>query len=133
MMSNVQAICFHEDDPELSLWRRAGVEALGTLLLVLAGSGAGIAASRLFAAMPGLVLPLVAMALAGALVALIVALGSVSREPDLRRQLFGWRAEDCRRARRRTGNVCASLQSHFDSSAWNGEGELQPLVLPWRT
>jgi len=77
-MRGLQATCFHETDPELSLWRRAGVEGLGTLLLVLAGSGAGISASRLFAATPGLVVPLVALALAGALVALIVALGSVS-------------------------------------------------------
>jgi glycerol uptake facilitator-like aquaporin len=77
-MVSAQARCFSEANPELSLWRRAGVEALGTLLLVLAGCGAGIAASRLFAATPGLVLPVVALALAGALVALIVAFGSVS-------------------------------------------------------
>lgn len=73
-----QVTCFHEADPALSLWRRAGVEALGTLLLVLAASGGGIAASRLFAAVPGFVLPVVALVLAGALVSLIVAFGAVS-------------------------------------------------------
>lgn len=77
-MQPAQVTCFHEADPALSLWRRAGVEALGTMLLVLAASGGGIAASRLFAATPGLVLPIVALVLAGALVSLIVALGAVS-------------------------------------------------------
>ncbi len=77
-MRAAQVTCFHEADPALSLWRRAGVEALGTLLLVLAASGGGIAASRLFAAVPGFVLPVVALVLAGALVSLIVALGTVS-------------------------------------------------------
>lgn len=74
----VQPTCFHEADPALPLWRRAGAEGVGTLLLVLAASGAGIAAARLFAAAPGLVLPVMALVLAGALVSLIVALGSVS-------------------------------------------------------
>ncbi len=77
-MRPAQLTCFHEADPALSLWRRSGVEALGTLLLVLAASGGGIAASRLFSAAPGFVLPVVALVLAGALVSLIVALGAVS-------------------------------------------------------
>lgn len=77
-MPAAQATCFHEADPALPLWTRASVEALGTLLLVLAASGAGIAAARLFTSAPGLVLPIVALALAGALVSLIIALGSVS-------------------------------------------------------
>ncbi|QNE31064.1 MIP family protein [Sphingomonas sp. NBWT7] len=77
-MRPAQVTCFHEADPALSLWRRAGVEALGTLLLVLVASGGGVAASRLFTAMPGLVLPIVALVLAGALVSLIIALGAVS-------------------------------------------------------
>ncbi|UYY58027.1 aquaporin [Sphingomonas sp. S2-65] len=78
MTRPTQPTCFHEADPSLPLWRRAAAEALGTLLLVLAAAGAGIAASRLFAAVPGLVLPVLALVLAGALVSLIVALGSVS-------------------------------------------------------
>lgn len=78
MTRPVQPTCFHEADPALSLWRRAGAEGVGTLLLVLAASGAGIAASRLFVAVPGAVLPLMALVLAGALVSLIVAFGSVS-------------------------------------------------------
>lgn len=77
-MGPAQVTCFHEADPALPLWRRAGVEAFGTLLLVMAASGAGIGANRMFATMPGLVLPIVALVLAGALVSLIVALGSVS-------------------------------------------------------
>lgn len=77
-MRPVQTTCFHEADPSLSLARRAGVEALGTMLLVLAASGGGIAASRLLAGNPGAVLPVVAIVLAGALVSLIVAFGAVS-------------------------------------------------------
>ena len=78
MTSPAQATCFHEADPELSLWRRSAAEGIGTLLLVLAASGAGISASRLFGPLSGMVLPVVTVALAGALVSLIVALGSVS-------------------------------------------------------
>jgi len=77
-MHMAQSTCFHEADARLALWRRAGAEAIGTSLLVLAGSGAGIGAVRAFATMPGTVLPIVALALAGALVAMIVALGSIS-------------------------------------------------------
>lgn len=70
--------CFHEDDPGLALPRRAGAEALGTCLLVLAASSGGMAAARAFAPLPGLVLPMMAVIIAGALVGLIVALGKVS-------------------------------------------------------
>ncbi|MBB3348369.1 aquaporin [Sphingomonas sp. BK069] len=77
-MRAAQTTCFHEADPALSLARRAGVEALGTMLLVLAASGGGIAASRLLSAAPGALLPVVAIVLAGALVSLIVAFGAVS-------------------------------------------------------
>lgn len=77
-MLSAQPTCFHEADPALPLWRRAGAEALGTMLLVMAAGGGGIAAARLFAATPGLVLPIVALVLAGALVSLIVAFGAVS-------------------------------------------------------
>lgn len=73
-----QTICFHEADPALSLARRSGMEALGTMLLVVAASGGGTAASRLFESTPGAVLPVVAIVLAGALVSLIVAFGAVS-------------------------------------------------------
>lgn len=72
------ATCFHEADPGVPLFRRSAAEGLGTLLLVFAASAGGIAASRAFAATPGMVLPTLAFVLAGALVSLIVALGSVS-------------------------------------------------------
>jgi len=74
----VQESCFHEADPSLALSRRAAVEGVGTLLLVLAASGGGLAAARAFAGQPGAVLPIMALVLAGALVSLIVALGKVS-------------------------------------------------------
>lgn len=73
-----QPTCFHEADLRLALWRRAGVEGLGTFALVLAAIGSGIAAARVFAAQPGMILPVTAVAIAAALVGLIVALGSVS-------------------------------------------------------
>lgn len=73
-----QPTCFHEADPRLALWRRAGVEGLGTFALVLAATGSGIAAARVFATLPGMILPVTAVAIAAALVGLIVALGSVS-------------------------------------------------------
>lgn len=73
-----QPTCFHEADPRLALWRRAGVEGIGTFALVLAATGSGIAAARAFATLPGMILPVTAVAIAAALVGLIVALGSVS-------------------------------------------------------
>ena len=71
-------VCFHEDDLDLALLRRSFAELLGTFLLVLAASAGGIAADRAFGVETGLVLPAVAIVIAGALVALIIALGSVS-------------------------------------------------------
>lgn len=73
-----QPTCFHEADPRLALWRRAGVEGIGTFALVLAATGSGIAAARVFAALPGMILPVTAVTIAAALVGLIIALGSVS-------------------------------------------------------
>ena len=72
-----QPTCFHEADPLLALHRRALAEGLGTLLLVLAACGGGLAAAHDFAE-PGFVLPLTAISIAGALVGLIVAFGPVS-------------------------------------------------------
>jgi glycerol uptake facilitator-like aquaporin len=60
------------------LLRRAVAEAVGTGLLVLAVVGSGIAAARLSPGDAGLQLLQNAMATAGALVALILALGPVS-------------------------------------------------------
>ena len=61
-----QPTCFHEADPLLALHRRALAEGLGTLLLVLAACGGGLAAAHDFAE-PGFVLPLTAISIAGAL------------------------------------------------------------------
>jgi arsenate reductase len=61
-----------------ALGRRAVAEAVGTALLVLAVVGSGIAASRLSPGDTGLQLFENAMATAGALVAIILALGPVS-------------------------------------------------------
>lgn len=70
--------CFHEADPGSALTRRAAAEGIGTLLLVFAASAAGIAATRLLPGQPGWAAVLVAFAVAGALVGLIVALGTLS-------------------------------------------------------
>jgi glycerol uptake facilitator-like aquaporin len=72
------ATCFFEQDPEISLRRRMFVEGVGTLLLMLAATGAGLTAHHLSAKSPGLGLLLSAVTTAGALVGLIVALGQVS-------------------------------------------------------
>jgi glycerol uptake facilitator-like aquaporin len=63
---------------ELSLARRSAAEGLGTLLLVMAVVGSGIAASRLSPADTGLQLLENAFATAGALAAIILTLGPVS-------------------------------------------------------
>jgi len=70
--------CFHEADPNVPLSRRAAAEGLGTTLLVFAASAAGLAASRLLPGQPGAAVVLVAVAVAGALAALIIALGKLS-------------------------------------------------------
>lgn len=72
-----QPTCFHEADPTLALPRRALAEGVGTMLLVIAASGSGLAAVHAFP-QPGFALPLTALAIAGALVGLIVAFGPVS-------------------------------------------------------
>jgi glycerol uptake facilitator-like aquaporin len=76
-MASVTA-CFHEADPEVALFRRAAAEGLGTMLLVFSASAAGIAAARLLPGQPGLAVVMVAFAVAGALVSLIVAFGLLS-------------------------------------------------------
>lgn len=64
------ARCFVEDDPNASLVRRSLAEAVGTMLLMVAVLGAGIS---------GKAAPVSsAMAIAGTLIGLILALGSVS-------------------------------------------------------
>lgn len=73
-----QPTCFHEADPALALPRRALAEGLGTLLLVVSASGASLAGAHVFRVEPGLVLPVTALAIAGSLTGLIIALGPVS-------------------------------------------------------
>lgn len=70
-------VCFFEHNPRLALARRAGAEAVGTLLLMLAASAS---ASVTLGLTPGTGAGalLHAMAASGALVSLIVALGPVS-------------------------------------------------------
>jgi glycerol uptake facilitator-like aquaporin len=70
--------CFHERDPNAALVRRAATEAVGTFFLMLAATGSGLAVHRVLAQMPALGLFANAIATAGALVSLIVALGAVS-------------------------------------------------------
>jgi glycerol uptake facilitator-like aquaporin len=70
--------CFVERDPGVAIVRRAMVEGVGTLLLVLAATGAGLTASRLLSDSTALSLLASAVATAGALVGLIVAFGAVS-------------------------------------------------------
>jgi len=69
---------FFEHNPELPIFRRAFVEAVGTAFLVAAMIGSGIAASRHVPAESLAASLLVAVSIAGALVGLIVALGKVS-------------------------------------------------------
>jgi len=70
--------CFTEQDPDAALVRRATVECLGTLLLMLAATGSGLASRRLLPDNSTLNLIASAVATAGSLVGLIFALGSVS-------------------------------------------------------
>jgi len=70
--------CFFEKDATAALSRRAGAEAVGSLLLMLAIVGAGQMSARFDTASPGLSQLVTACAAAGALVGLIVAFGSVS-------------------------------------------------------
>ncbi|VVN43735.1 aquaporin [Pseudomonas fluorescens] len=70
--------CFFERNPNLELSRRAFVEGVGTLLLMLIITAAGLTAQRLSAGNNQLVLLVSALATSGALVGLILAFGSVS-------------------------------------------------------
>jgi glycerol uptake facilitator-like aquaporin len=70
--------CFYETDPSVALPRRAAAEGVGTMLLVFAVSATGIAATRIVPTQPLMVELLVAVAVAGALLSLIIAFGKVS-------------------------------------------------------
>jgi hypothetical protein len=65
--------CFFERDPDVSVLRRAASEAVGTLLLMLAATGSGLAIRHLLPDDPALGLLASAFATAGALVGLILA------------------------------------------------------------
>jgi glycerol uptake facilitator-like aquaporin len=70
--------CFFEQDPGAALTRRATAEGVGTLLLMLAATGSGLAVQHLLPESGILGLLASALATAGALVGLIIAFGSVS-------------------------------------------------------
>jgi glycerol uptake facilitator-like aquaporin len=73
-----QENCFFENDPHMALARRATAEGVGTLLLMFAASGSGLAAQHLSPHHPFIGLIASAIAIAGALVGLINAFGAVS-------------------------------------------------------
>ena len=75
-MSADKGTCFHEDDPEVSLFRRMLVEGVGTALLMLAAIGAGCSVQ--IAGDHGAGKLALAAAIASALVGLIITLGPVS-------------------------------------------------------
>ncbi|OKO70115.1 hypothetical protein AC630_35545 [Bradyrhizobium sp. AS23.2] len=58
--------CFFERDPGITIARRAAAEGVGTLLLVLAAAGAGLAMARLPGGSPVLTLAVSAAAAAEA-------------------------------------------------------------------
>jgi glycerol uptake facilitator-like aquaporin len=70
--------CFFERDPGIAVAPRAIAEGVGTLLLVLAAAGAGLAVARLAVGSPAITLIAGAAATAGALVGLIIAFGEIS-------------------------------------------------------
>jgi glycerol uptake facilitator-like aquaporin len=70
--------CFFEQDPDMAVHRRAASEAVGTLLLMLAATGSGLAARHLLPDNAAFGLLASAFATAGALVGLILAFGSAS-------------------------------------------------------
>jgi glycerol uptake facilitator-like aquaporin len=70
-------VCFFERDPHLALARRAGVEAVGTLMLMFAATGSAVVAANFGTPTAAPVL-LHALATSGALVGLIIAFGTVS-------------------------------------------------------
>ncbi|MBU0583513.1 MAG: aquaporin [Alphaproteobacteria bacterium] len=73
-----QDACFFEADARTALTRRAGVEGIGTLMLMLAIVGSGQMSARLAGAPSGLGLLIAALATAGALIGLIVSFGAAS-------------------------------------------------------
>src|SRR5689334_11918974 len=75
---SVSPTCFIERDPEASLLRRASVEAIGTFMLMLAVAESGVAAQGVAQLAPALASAVVAVAISGSLVGLILAFGSVS-------------------------------------------------------
>jgi glycerol uptake facilitator-like aquaporin len=70
--------CFYERNVDLAIPRRAVSEAVGTLLLVFAASSAGLTTQQLTPESLLLGRMVVAVAIAGSLVGLIVAFGSAS-------------------------------------------------------
>jgi glycerol uptake facilitator-like aquaporin len=70
--------CFFEHDPAMALGRRATAEGVGTMLLMLALTGAGLTGQRLFHQEPLLGLAMSAVVTSGALTGLIIAFGAVS-------------------------------------------------------
>lgn len=70
--------CFFEVDGGVSIVRRAFVEAVGTCLLAVAMVGSGLAVQQKLAGEPIGASLVIALSIAGSLVALIVALGKVS-------------------------------------------------------
>jgi glycerol uptake facilitator-like aquaporin len=74
----VAPACFFEEEPATGLWRRTFVEAVGTCFLTIAMVGSGIAVTDRAKDEPLVASAIVAIAVAGSLVGLIVALGKVS-------------------------------------------------------
>lgn len=70
-------VCFFEADPGHALARRAGIEGVGTFMLMFAAAGSAVVAAKLGAPVAAALL-LHALATSGALVALILAFGAVS-------------------------------------------------------
>src|ERR1700744_519501 len=70
-------VCFFERNPHLALARRAGAEAVGTMMLMFAATGSAAVAAGI-GAFTGAPLLLHALATSGALIGLIIAFGAVS-------------------------------------------------------
>ena len=70
--------CFFEEDPQADLARRAMVEGLGSLLLMLVAAGSGLAMQHMLRQTTTYNVVASAISTAGALVGLIFAFGSVS-------------------------------------------------------
>jgi glycerol uptake facilitator-like aquaporin len=76
-MTGSSEVCFFERDPTLALTRRAGVEMVGTMMLMFAAGASAVVAAGFGQGNPSASL-LHALATSGALVALIIAFGTVS-------------------------------------------------------